>query len=366
MRVLITTTYWKGSPGGISNYVQNLVEELERRDIEVKVAFKEGVDSKNYKISRQNILFTNILSALSLLLKFRPTVVHSHGGMYYYLLAGYIYKKIFRQELALIYTFHTEPVKDDKLPILKRFALQMLLSRCDKVTFVSKKLEAKVGEIWGLKFKNTAITYAGVAERDVSAEELDKFKRMFGIKEQYPILLALGLTALKYKAEGLKILIKAIRKIRYVYPSAILIVTREGKYSDELRDFVKKENLADAVIFTGNVENPRVPLALCDVYTHISCGEGLPIALLEAMAMGKPIIATPVGGIPEAIEDGKNGLLVRPDENEIAEKIIYLLKNKKIAKYIGANARKTVYDRFTWKASANNILKLYIKNHGSL
>ncbi|WP_175265959.1 glycosyltransferase family 4 protein [Methanothrix thermoacetophila] len=360
MRVLITTTYWKGCAGGIRSYVEGLVEELKKRDIDVKVAFKEGQDPENYKIKNRNFILTKLLSAFYLLLKFKPNVIHSHGGLYYYLLAGYFYKKLFR--CKLIYTFHTEPEKDNKLPVLKRIALQKLLEKCDYVTFVSKKLETTVGDVWGLKFKNTVITYAGIDVRDASEEEIATFNSKFDIKNQYPILLALGLTALKYKADGLKYLIKSLKKIKCVYPNAILLVTREGKYTAELREFAKKEGLEHAVIFTGDVDNPYVPLLLSDIYTHISLGEGLPIALLEAMSMGKPIIATPVGGIPEAIEDGKNGLLVEPDEAKIAEKVICLLRNKEIAEEIGLNAKKTARDRFSWSAAVNNILKLYSKD----
>ncbi|MGB9901597.1 glycosyltransferase family 4 protein [Methanothrix sp.] len=358
MRVLITTTYWKGCAGGIRSYVEGLVEELKKRDVDVKVAFKEGYDPENYKIKNRKFILTKLLSAFYLLLKFKPNVIHSHGGLYYYLLAGYFYKKFFR--CKLIYTFHTEPEKDNKLPFLKRIALQKLLEKCDYVAFVSKRLEATVREVWGLKFENAVITYAGVSVRDISEEEISAFKRKFKIKDQYPILLAIGLTALKYKADGLKLLIKALKKIKRTYPNAILIATREGKYTSELRDFAKREGLEDAVIFTGDVDNPYVPLSLCDVYTHISLGEGLPVALLEAMSMGKPIIATPAGGIPEAIEDGKNGLLVEPDEVKIAEKVIYLLENKEIAEEIGLIAKKTARDMFSWSVAVDSISKLYI------
>jgi len=359
MRVLMTTTYWKGCSGGIRSYVEGLVEELKKRGVDVKVAFKEGYDPENYKINENRLFSAKLLSAFRLLMKIRPDVIHAHGGMYYYLLAAYIYKIVFGSKLKLIYTFHTEPEKTDKLPLLTRIGLQKLLDKCDYVTFVSKKLETSVEEIWGLNFKNTEITYAGVAVRDVSEEEIAAFKRKFKIKDQYPILLALGMTALKYKAMGLKYLIKAVKKVKEQYPAAVLIVTREGKYTPELRDFAKREGLEDAIIFTGDVDNPYVPLSLCDIYTHISLGEGLPIALLEAMSMGKPIVATPVGGIPEAIEDGKNGLLVEPDDNMIAEKLIYLLKNEERAKELGLNAKKTAENRFSWSVAANNIVNLY-------
>ncbi len=138
-----------------------------------------------------------------------------------------------------------------------------------------------------------------------------------------------------------------------------MILTREGEYSNELKKFVKSEGVQDNVIFTGDVDNPFVPLVICDIYTHISLGEGLPIALLEAMSMGKPIIATKVGGIPEVIENGKNGILVDTDVDEITEKIEYLLENKVFRKRLAKNAKKTVEENFTWDNSVDKFIKIY-------
>ena len=104
MRVLMTTTYWKGCPGGIRTYVMNLVQELQSRGIEVEVAFREGKDTENYKISDTKSIFPiKMLNALRLLRKVRPDIIHSHGGMYHYLIAGYLYK--INHDVKLLYTF---------------------------------------------------------------------------------------------------------------------------------------------------------------------------------------------------------------------------------------------------------------------
>jgi len=105
------------------------------------------------------------------------------------------------------------------------------------------------------------------------------------------------------------------------------------------------------------VENPFVPLKICDLYTHITMGDGLPLALLEAMAMGKPIVATSVGGIPEAITDGENGLLVAPEAEQVAEKIDLLLRDREYAERLGRCAKKTVEEKFTWEQAAEGFLR---------
>jgi len=338
------------------------VQELERKGLDVDVIFEHGEDADNYKITEEELKApfpVKILRAYLALNKLKPDAVHSHGGMYYYLIAGYFYK-IFHKT-TLVYTFHTEPSPDSQISPLRRFFLQSLLARCDCVTFVSKALKTKIEELWGLGFSKYTITYAGVDFQDVSPGSIENFLKAFKIDKNSIILLALGLTAMSYKAQGLKILMKAVREVRRKYPNVILVATREGSYVPELKDFAKREGLEDAVVFTGDVDNSYVPLAVCDIYTHISLGEGLPISLLEAMAMGKSLIATSVGGIPEAIDDGFNGFLVGPDENEIAEKICFLIEHRDLASELGRNAQMTVQERFTWVRSAERFMNIYRK-----
>ena len=75
--------------------------------------------------------------------------------------------------------------------------------------------------------------------------------------------------------------------------------------------------------------------------------------------MGKPILATPVGGIPEVIENGKNGVLIEPNVDKISKKIEYLLENKQLAEELGRNAKKTVEEEFKWEKTAEAFTEIY-------
>ncbi len=361
-KILIVTSYWKGSNGGgIMTFLINLVDELVRRGAKVDVVFKDGEDEKNYKINDaddSSIYPLKVMHAFIQLRRIRPNAIHFHGQLFYYLLAAYIYKIVYGANL--IYTFHTEPAPGDRISAIRTALLQMLFNKCDHITFVSQALRVKVADIWGFEFRNSAITYAGVRSEEVSNDEIEKFREKYNISSRHPVLLALGMTALSYKAEGLKILIRAFGKIKDKYPNSVLIATRDGSYIKELRELAENECLGDSVIFTGNLRSPFVALGASDVYTHISLGEGLPVSLLEAMSMGKPIIATPAGGIPEAIEDGINGIIVRPDEDDLVRRLEFLLNNPEFSKTIGDNARKTASDKFTWQRSADAFLRLYL------
>jgi len=357
MKIVIVTNYWKGSDGGgVKTYLINLVNEFKNRNIDIDVIFRFGSDFQNYHLMCNKLMFS--YKTYLKLKKLRPDAILSQGT-WYCLLPSYIYKK--HNNVRLIHTFHTEPDTNQKLHLWQRIFFQHLLNGCDSVTFVSKRLKQKTQESFELKFKNTKITYAGVnPPPPITNDAVDKFRKKFRIKDDSIVLLAIGLTALKHKAEGAKLLIKAIHKSTDIYPTITLILTREGKFSKELKEFAIGENVSDHVVFTGTINNPNVPLKLCDIYTHTPMGEGgVSISLLEAMSMGKPVIATSVGGIPEMIEDGVNGILVQPDVDSILEKIVYLLENRDVAQKLGENAKRTVKEKFTWNLSADKFMDIY-------
>ncbi len=355
MRVAIVTEYWRESPGGgIKVFLTNLVEELKARSVDVRVIFRVGSDPEQIGLPVNPKLFA--LKAFLALQQIQPDVIHVHGADGHTLVPAIVYKKT--SGCRVVHTFHTEP--ETPLSPRFRFFYQRLLDNCDAVTFVSNRLKGRVGEVWGLKSTNPQITYAGGPRQvNLSDGEVEEFISRFGIQGRFPVLLALGLTALSYKAEGLKVLMQAVNILREVYPDILLIATREGVFSQQLKEYAEREGLLDSVLFTGDVDNSFVPLAIADIYTHITLGDGLPIALLEAMAMGKPIVATPVAGIPEAIRSGMNGILVPPEPGRVAAAIADLMEHPDTAAILGKNAQQTAEDVFTWKKSADRFLALY-------
>lgn len=356
MKVLMVTEYWRNSAGGgIKNYQIDLVNEHKQRGkVDVGVIFLEGEDPDQYKVKANK--FTFPIKAFLMLLKLKPDIVHTQS-CWYCLLPGYLYKRL--SGAKLIHTFYTEPFK--KLPLYGKMFMQTQIDRCDCVTFVSSDLKSKIEELQGLKFKNTEITYAGVKQRKASEEDKREFLDKFGIKENSIILLGLNLTALKYKADGAKLLIKAINKLKDKYPGLILVLTREGSCSNELKEFAVKEGVYDRVIFTGSIEDKYIPavLELCDIYTHITVGEGFGLSILEAMLMEKPVIATKVGAQPEYVQDGKTGLMVDKDVDDIAEKIECLIKDKELAKALGMNGAQRVREEFRWDTTLDKFVKIF-------
>ena len=140
-----------------------------------------------------------------------------------------------------------------------------------------------------------------------------------------------------------------------------------GKYKKEKLEIKEKINslgLDDNVIPLGIVNNMPQVMAATDIfiapYLSIESIADYPISLLEAMACGKPVIATNVGGIPEIVKQGENGLLVRPnDPSELAKTILYMLRNRERAKRMSKQGAKYIAENFDLDIIAGELEVLY-------
>ena len=114
--------------------------------------------------------------------------------------------------------------------------------------------------------------------------------------------------------------------------------------------------------FLGEVSRPADVLALTDIFVLPSVTEGLPLALLEAMGAGKPVVATAVGGVPEAVTSGVNGILVPPESaTSLADGIEALARSPMTAQRYGAAALSTVAGGFLEEQYVGALSSLYVE-----
>lgn len=353
MKVAVLVSYWKNTQGtGVTRYVINLVEEFQKNSgLEISVIYRYGYDPQNHMID--GIKYAFPFRAILLLYQLRPDVIYVDAN-WYFLLTGIIIKKV--SGAKLIATVHSHP---SKIPYVGKILMQYLFNSCDVITYVSKNLKDKTRQIWSIPIKvREEITYAGVRSYSANDREIKEFVKKYNVPNNSFVLLMQSSPIAKVKSDGTKILFKAIKKLMENDQNIVVIITGNGPYLNELEEFVRFEGISRSVIFTGWIDNPFIPLALCDIYTHISMGEGLPLALLEAMSIGKPIIATPVGGIPEVIDDERNGLLVEANANVIAGAINRLLKDEILRAKLGQNAFLDS-KKYTWEKCANKFIEIF-------
>ena len=140
--------------------------------------------------------------------------------------------------------------------------------------------------------------------------------------------------------KGHHLILEAARPIAAARPDALFLICGEGEAAAALHDQRRRAGLADRVRFLGHRDDVRPALAALDVFALPSLQEGLGVALLEAMAMAKPAVASRAGGIPDALDDGVTGLLVPPgDAQALAGAILSLLADPECRARMGAAAR---------------------------
>jgi len=156
-------------------------------------------------------------------------------------------------------------------------------------------------------------------------------------------------------------LIDAFAVVQKQFPDFKLVVAGEGPSAGDLVSRVKDLGLENSVVFAGKLSIQQVREAMKDCYVFVlpSLSEGFGRVLIEAMALGKPIIASRVGGIPEIVKDGENGFLVEPKDTELlAEKLSLLLRDETLAKNMGNRGYEFCKARFSNKKYVENFVDL--------
>jgi glycosyltransferase involved in cell wall biosynthesis len=161
--------------------------------------------------------------------------------------------------------------------------------------------------------------------------------------------------------KGHEILILAMPLILKQIPNAILLIAGHDpwNYGQTLQNLIKQLNLESSVQLIGFQSDIPSFLHAIDVFAFASKSEGFGQVVIEAMAAGKPVVASKISPLTEIIEDGVSGFLVERDPRAFANLIIYLLKNPKEAKLIGNQAIRRVQQYFTAEAMTTKTLELY-------
>jgi len=174
------------------------------------------------------------------------------------------------------------------------------------------------------------------------------------LKSQAKVLsgeeITIGTVATLNKNKGVQYLIRAWPRVLNEFPQARLEIIGDGPYKEALVKEVKKRKLQKHISFSGFLPDLEKELAKLDIYVQPSLSESFGLAIVQAMSVGLPIIATNTGGIPEVVTDNKSGLLVEPAKPKaLGLAILDMLKNKEKTRKMGEMARKEATVRFNLK-----------------
>jgi len=163
--------------------------------------------------------------------------------------------------------------------------------------------------------------------------------------------------------KGYDDLVQALALVREKFPNVKCLIVggaSRARYLQRLLQLAERLSVRDRLVVVGFQEDVVPFLHAMDVFVLPSRTEGLPITILEAMAAGKPVVATAVGGIPEVVRDGETGFLTPPgDPDRLAEAVIRLLEAPTLATAMGEAGRKRVESEFTLDGEARQTSTVY-------
>ena len=223
---------------------------------------------------------------------------------------------------------------------------------------ISKYSAQKIHQFYGVERTQIRIAPNGVdTQRFKPSKACETIKRQIGINSKLCVLFVGRLIPRK----GLTYLVEAARHIVKERSQTIFLIVGDGPLKQHLLSYIEEVKLACNFVFLGEVNEKLLPaLYNCaDVFVLPSIQEGQGIALLEAQATAKPVVAFNVGGVGEAVLDRETGLLTKPDSKELADAINKLLASKSLREKMGSNGRKSVEKSFSWDICAQKMLQVY-------
>jgi glycosyltransferase involved in cell wall biosynthesis len=287
-------------------------------------------------------------------------VLHTHGGV-----AGLHGRAAAR--LAgipfLVHTLHGIHYLHYRNPLLRR--LYVLLERkysrfTDRLVLVCQS-DLRQARRYRLspESKMTVILNGLDVSRKPEAVNVVRRRSEFGLAADGPII---GTVSRLHRQKGVVHLLRAGPSIFGAFPGSRIVVVGDGPQADKMRREARRLRIGERCLFLGAREDARALMTVFDIFVLPSLWEGLPFVLVEAAALGTPIVATSVDGVPEIIEDGQTGLLVPPgDSRTLSEAVIRLLRNQSEADRLAERARILVPPRFPLRRMVEQTQNLYLE-----
>jgi glycosyltransferase involved in cell wall biosynthesis len=356
--------------GGISTHVNYLIKYLSNaKDIDLVIItfgqnnrayIKNGVKYIELKRMKFGIFFYpleilyDVLRIEREIKKIKPDIIHIQSTSPNLSLFGIHSKK----KYPMVLTVHGYFAQEYKIQtgwrkiVYKLFCApieKLALQTIPNIIVLTPQMEALINKITTSKIQ---IISNGIDLQFI--QTITPYEK----KDQCPTIFFLGYLT---KGKGVENLIKAVHLVKKEKENIKLYIGGVGPYETILNELVGKLDLQENVTFLGflNEEKKFTYMKAFDIFVLPSYWESFPMVLLEAMACGKPIITTDVGGNPYAVTDKVNGFLVQPDSpQDIAEHLVYLINNQDLLKKMGQESKKRSLD-FDWEIIARQTRECY-------
>jgi glycosyltransferase involved in cell wall biosynthesis len=351
--------------GGVGRHIGDLAECLPERGHEIVLVgpsppdglarLPDGVSHVALDLGRA-ISPAADLAALrrlaAIIRRLKPDLIHAHSSK-----AGAVGRlaRLARPRTPVLYTPHGYAFAGWFSSARERLAyreiervLAPLSSRVVCVCEAEARLARSVGLAGRVRVVHNGI--AGVASGPADA-------RMLELARRGPVVCVL--TQLR-PGKGIETLIDATPALTARLPDLQVAIWGEGPELETLALRARRAAVAESVHFLGRSSDPLAALRGAEVFVHPSLAESFPYVILEAMAAGAPIVASGVGGIGEALEDGESGLLVAPgDVAALTGALVELLEDPRRRTAMGGAAQQRVQRLFTREAMIDRLIGVY-------
>jgi glycosyltransferase involved in cell wall biosynthesis len=239
---------------------------------------------------------------------------------------------------------------------VRRYRLESI----DGVIAISRMVERAL-IAGGVARESVRTIYSGLPPRKGEGPAPDRSAtcRALGVPGDAVLL---GTVAHLFPRKGYDVMLRALPSLIRQVPSVhyLIIGTGERAYEQQLKALASQLGIAERVHFVGFQDDVTSLLSVLSLYVHPARMEGFGIAVVEALAAGKAVVATRVGGVPEVIEDGETGLLVDSDRpEELTEAIVSLLRDDARRKAMGERGIQVTRERFDVKTSVAAMQQFY-------
>jgi glycosyltransferase involved in cell wall biosynthesis len=359
-RIRIVEVLATGTNGGAQEHLFGLVSRMDHSRFDVSVvSLSPGSAVRKLERAGFDVLVIDepddaiAVGALAAhLVDVRPDVVHNRAELVG-TRAAIGLAEVGHRRPYIVSTVHSSRVRSEE----DREMLRLLTPQIDQLIAVSSMIEDKlVAE--GRTTAPVRKIYNGV---DLS--RYDHTEPCCTLAEEYgmePGSQIVGVVARLEPEKGHPTLLEAWPQVLRAVPDAYLLIVGEGSRRAALEAMTRDLRIAHRVVFTGRRDDVPAVTAALDVAVLPSYREAQGLSILEALALSRPVVASNVGGIPEMITDGVNGLLVPPHDAEaLAAAIIRLLRDHPFADILGRAGHDMVHDRFCIDLMVEAVQEIY-------
>jgi glycosyltransferase involved in cell wall biosynthesis len=356
----------QGKIGGGESYLLGLVENLDREHFEpVVLSFSDGPMVARLRAQgiETHVLFTETpfdiriwKKVKSLIAELDIDIVHAHGTR----ACSNLFWAARRLRLPMVYTCHAWSFHLDQHPLVKKMRIwgeDFLTSRMD-VNICGCEANKNTGKQLFRDFDAVVINNSIDSRRFNPYDEYKDIRAELGIgKEELVVVSVARFTSQK---QPLK-LIRAFARLSGRVPNVRLLMIGDGEEKEAAISLIGSLGIGEKVILQPFRQDIPDVLAGSDIYVLPSLWEAFPIALLEAMSMGKAVIGTNVDGTPEIIRDRENGLLIGIEDLEanLEEALMELSTDQELRERLQQNAISSIYNKYTVENLAKKNENIY-------